>query len=104
VPAGQTHVSQFRVDDIHPHPDRLWERDVWEYVVRPEGLSGPGWVHLSVVAREQLGQGDRDWIVAALNRMAAHTSYGVTCANLLRRVRVPDPLVEHERESPGLDG
>jgi hypothetical protein len=91
VPAGQTHVSQFRVDDIHPHPDRLWERGVWEYVVRPEGLSGCGWVHLSVAAREQLGDRDRAWIVDHLNDMATHTSYGVACANLLRRVRVPDP-------------
>jgi hypothetical protein len=82
---------QFTLDDVHPHPDRLWNLDVWEYVVFTEALQGCGWVHLSVAARERLGDRDRLWIVGELNRMAAHTSYGVTCADLLRKVRVPDP-------------
>jgi hypothetical protein len=33
----------------------------------------------------------RAWIVEHLNAMATRTSYGVTCADLLRKVRVPDP-------------
>jgi hypothetical protein len=84
-------MSTFRVGDVHPHPDRLWKLGVCEYVVFPEALSGPGWVHLSVAAREQLGDGDRAWIVEHLNAMATRTSYGVTCADLLRKVLVPDP-------------
>jgi hypothetical protein len=84
-------VSTFREEDIHTYPDRLWEQGVWEYVVQPDGLSGPGWVHLSVAARERLGDRDRAWIADHLNAQAAHTSYGVTCANLLRKVLVPDP-------------
>lgn len=84
-------MPAFTVDDVHAFPDRLWEQGVWEYVVQPEGLSGPGWVHLSMRAREQLGAGDRAWIVDHLNALATHTSYGVTCANLLRKILVPDP-------------
>jgi hypothetical protein len=84
-------VSQFVVDMVHAHPDRFWDRDVWEYVVFAEGLSGCGWVRLSVAARERLGDQDRAWIVAERNRMAAHTSYGVTCANLLRRIEIEGP-------------
>jgi hypothetical protein len=84
-------VPAFSVDDVHAFPDRLWEQDVWEYVVFTEALKGCGWVHLSVQAREQLGDRDRAWIAEHLNAMATRTSYGVTCAELLRKVRVPDP-------------
>jgi hypothetical protein len=68
------HVPSFSINDVHAHPDRLWERGVWEYVVCAEGLSSPGWVHLSVSAREQLGNRDRAWIVDHLNDVATHTA------------------------------
>jgi hypothetical protein len=82
-------AGRFEIDDVHAQPDFLWELGVWEYVVRTP--SGFGWVQLSAGAREQLGAGDRAWIVKHLNGLAVKSSFNVTCANLLTRLVVPDP-------------